>query len=162
MMVAMMRKPLAFFLCLCLLIGISACGGGTESTPSPTTPAKANTPANPETEIPAATPETEQPQNSSTPSGGKILVAYFSLAGEQYEVGVIEKGNTEIVAEMIAEATVADTYKIESTTEYPATYDGLLDISRQEESDPPEIAGTLPDLTPYDTILCDLFLAQGR
>lgn len=31
-----------------------------------------------------------------------ILVAYFSLAGEQYEVGVIEKGNTQIVAEMIA------------------------------------------------------------
>ena len=148
----MMRKPLSLLLCLCLLLCISACGGGTESAPSPTTPAEANAPANPETEAPAAAPEADQSKDNASPSGSKILVAYFSLAGEQYEVGVIEKGNTEIVAEMIAEATGADTYKIESTTEYPTTYDGLLDVSRQEESDPPEIAGTLPDLAEYDTI----------
>ena len=34
---------------------------------------------------------------------GKSLVVYFSRTGEQDKVGVIEKGNTKIVAEMIAE-----------------------------------------------------------
>ena len=32
----------------------------------------------------------------------KTLVAFFSRAGENYAVGRIEKGNTHIVAEMIA------------------------------------------------------------
>lgn len=35
-------------------------------------------------------------------NSSKILVVYFSLANEQYEVGVIEKGNTEILAENAA------------------------------------------------------------
>ena len=97
--------------------------------------------------------ETEQEQSSEeTASGSSILVAYFSLAGEQYEVGVIEKGNTEIIAEMIADATGADTFKIESTEEYPTTYDGLLDISRKEEEDPPEIASTVDNMDEYDTV----------
>ena len=99
--------------------------------------------------------ETESEQSSDedeTSSGSTTLVAYFSLAGEQYEVGVIEKGNTEIVAEMIAEATGADIFKIESTTEYPTTYDELLDISRKEEEDPPEIMGTVENIEDYDTI----------
>ena len=46
------------------------------------------------------TPETEEKN---------VLVIYFSRTGEQYEVGEIDKGNTAIVAEMIAEETGADT-----------------------------------------------------
>lgn len=67
--------------------------------------------------------------------GTSILVAYFSLAGEQYGVGVIEEGNTAIIAKMIAEQTGADTFEIEAVNAYPETYDGLLEVSRQEMSD---------------------------
>ena len=35
----------------------------------------------------------------------KTLVVYFSKAGENYTVGNIKKGNTGIIAEMIAEET---------------------------------------------------------
>ena len=35
----------------------------------------------------------------------KTLVVYFSKAGENYTVGNIKKGNTHIIAEMIAEET---------------------------------------------------------
>nr|WP_298767965.1 hypothetical protein [uncultured Fibrobacter sp.] len=35
----------------------------------------------------------------------KILVAYYSRADENYGVGTITKGNTEIIAEMIAKKT---------------------------------------------------------
>ncbi len=82
----------------------------------------------------------------------QVLVAYFSLAGEQYEVGVIEKGNTQIVAEMVAEQTGADVFSIESTSDYPDTYDGLLEISREEQSNPPQIAGTVENMDDYNVV----------
>ena len=50
---------------------------------------------------------------------GRILVAYFSRAGENYSVGVIEKGNTAIVAETIAEQTGGDLFEIVPVNPYP-------------------------------------------
>lgn len=86
--------------------------------------------------------------------GNTMLVAYFSLAGEQYGVGVVEEGNTSIVAHLIAEQTGADLFEIEAVNPYPTTYDGLLDISRQEMADlaRPEIAGTVENMADYDTV----------
>lgn len=158
----MVKKLLSFLLCACLLLTVTACGGGgtTDSEPTGTEAPESSQPdasKQPESEPDKSTsPSENEPEQSAdegeTASGSNILVAYFSLTGEQYEVGVIEKGNTEIVAEMIADATGADTFKIESTEEYPTTYDGLLDISRKEEDDPPEIADTVDNMDDYDTI----------
>ena len=39
----------------------------------------------------------------------KALIIYFSRADENYDVGYIDKGNTEIVAEFVRELTGADT-----------------------------------------------------
>ena len=50
---------------------------------------------------PAAAEEAEAGQEG-TEASADTLVIYFSRTGEQYEVGVIDKGNTAIVAEMIA------------------------------------------------------------
>ncbi len=130
-----MKRILSAATALCLMAGMTACG-------SPARPSAAETPA----------PTPDEGLAEETTAGSHILVAYFSLANEQYEVGVIEMGNTEIVAEIIADATGADTFKIESTEEYPATYDGLLEVSRQEENDPPQIAGTVENMDGYDTI----------
>ena len=47
--------------------------------------------------------KTERTSDSDLTSGTKLLVVYFSRTGEQYNVGTIDKGNTAIVAEMIAE-----------------------------------------------------------
>lgn len=157
-----MKRLLSFLLCACLLLTVTACSGGGEanSEPAGTEAPESSQPdasQQPESEPDeSASPSENEPEQSAdegeTASGSNILVAYFSLAGEQYEVGIIEKGNTKIVAEMIADATGADTFKIESTTGYPTTYDGLLDISRKEEDDPPEIAGTVDNMDDYDTI----------
>ena len=83
-----------------------------------------------------------------------MLVAYFSLAGEQYGVGVVEEGNTSIIAHMIAEQTGADLFEIEPVTPYPTTYQGLLDVSQQEmrNNSRPEIADTVDNMEDYDTI----------
>lgn len=97
----------------------------------------------------------QQEENADTGASeeNSILVAYFSLADEQYEVGVIEKGNTQIIAEIIADQIGADTFSIESTVAYPTTYNGLLEVSREEGSNPPEIAGTVENMDDYSVIL---------
>ncbi len=85
----------------------------------------------------------------------RILVIYFSRTGEQYTVGVIDHGNTAIVAEMIAEKTGADLFEIlPEEDHYPKTYKELTDVAKKEQNDKarPAYAGDLPDLSNYDTV----------
>ena len=92
-----------------------------------------------------------QDENSSD-----ILVVYFSRTGEQYTVGVIDKGNTSIVADMIAEAAGADLFEILPEEDYyPYTYDALTDVAMQElraNARPAYQKEELPDLSQYSTI----------
>ena len=103
---------------------------------------------------PAAAEEAEAGQEE-TEASADTLVIYFSRTGEQYEVGVIDKGNTAIVAEMIAEQTGADLFEVlPADDHYPMTYDALTDVAKQEQNEKarPEYSGTLPDLSKYSTI----------
>ena len=52
----------------------------------------------------------------------KSLIIYFSRADENYAVGWIDKGNTEIVAEFVQELTDADMFKIEPAVPYAKDY----------------------------------------
>ena len=63
---------------------------------------------------------------------GKKLVVYFSHTGENYNVGVIEKGNTHIIADMIADATGADRFEIEPVTRYPRNYNECIAVAKKE------------------------------
>ena len=63
---------------------------------------------------------------------GRALVAYFSRAGENYSVGVVSKGNTAIVAELIAEQTGADLFEIVPAVPYPFDYEEMKIVSTQE------------------------------
>ena len=90
-----------------------------------------------------------------TGASSDTLVLYFSRTGEQYVVGVIDKGNTAIVAEMIAEQTGADLFEVlPADDHYPMTYDALTDVAKQEQNDNarPAYSGELPDLSKYSTI----------
>ena len=64
----------------------------------------------------------------------KILVAYFSRADENYSVGYIEKGNTEIIAEIIAEEVGGDLFHIERNTPYPAGYEDCKTVATAEKN----------------------------
>lgn len=93
--------------------------------------------------------------NTPAPAETDTLVIYFSRTGEQYVVGVIDKGNTAIVAEMIAEQTGADLFEVlPEDDHYPMTYDALTDVAKQEQTDKarPAYSGELPDLGGYSTI----------
>lgn len=62
----------------------------------------------------------------------KTLVAFFSRAGENYAVGHIEKGNTHILAEMIAAETGGDLFHIEPVTPYPDDYTECTEVAKRE------------------------------
>lgn len=95
-------------------------------------------------------------QNSNAESFDdmKILVAYFSLAGEQYDVGVIKEGNTSIIAKMIAQETNADIFEIKAETPYPTKHDELLDIARKEKNQNarPNFVDTVDNMDDYDIV----------
>ena len=62
----------------------------------------------------------------------KILVAYYSRTGENYGVGDIKKGNTEIIAEMIAKKTGGTLLHVEPAKEYPVKYDDCINVAKKE------------------------------
>ncbi len=72
-------------------------------------------------------------QNKEMKNDGKKLVVFFSHTGENYNVGFIEKGNTHIVADMIADATGADRFEIVPTKAYPVDYNECIEIAKKEK-----------------------------
>lgn len=88
----------------------------------------------------------------------RVLLAYFSRPGENlwYEGHrVLEVGNTEILATMIQERIGCDVFRIVPTEPYPWDYNGTVarNLREQEQDARPAIAGELPDLSAYTTLL---------
>ena len=98
--------------------------------------------------------ETPLAETNAPVAANNILIAYFSRAGENYSVGYIEKGNTEIVAEMIAEQTGGTLFQIQPVTPYPEGYEDTKVIAtRENESNArPAIANKVENMESYDTI----------
>ena len=85
---------------------------------------------------------------------GKKLVVFFSHTGENYNVGYIEKGNTHIIADMIADATGADRFEIIPEKEYPKDdYNECIEIAKKEKQSNarPAIKGDV-NIEGYDII----------
>ena len=84
----------------------------------------------------------------------KILVAYFSRAGNEYSVGNITKGNTKIIAEIIANKTGADIFEIKPEKNYPVDYDECTKIASREKAMKarPKFIGNVENFSDYDTI----------
>ena len=153
---------LAILLCAVLLISLAACAdsgsAGKTSGPTGSTAGKESSPELKQTEPESDPGEPTEPASAPqepTGSDSTILVVYFSRTGEQYTVGVIDKGNTAIVAEMIAEQTGADLFEVMPADDhYPMTYDELTDMAKREQDEKarPAYAGSLPDLSQYDTV----------
>ena len=85
--------------------------------------------------------------------GGKLLVVFFSHAGDNYAVGNIEVGNTKIVADYIAELTGADQFEIVTHKYDGMAYTPLINMATEERKNGelPEYEGDV-DLAPYDTV----------
>ena len=102
----------------------------------------------------AETPADTEAEQQTDTDGTNILVAYFSRADENYNVGTIDIGNTQIIAEYIASEVGADSFHIETVTPYPADYDDCCDVAKQELADKarPEIQGGVENMEQYDIV----------
>lgn len=85
------------------------------------------------------------------------LIAYFSRAGNNYVSGAIQNlvvGNTEVAAEMIAELTGADLFKIEPVVPYSSDYSACIEEAKQDlkRNARPELKAYLENVDRYDTI----------
>ena len=81
----------------------------------------------------------------------KSLIIYFSRADENYAVGYIDKGNTEIVAEFVQELTGADMFKVEPEVPYAKDYNTCIKEAKQRIGNAP-VKTKLTDISAYDTI----------
>ena len=80
----------------------------------------------------------------------KSLIIYFSRAGENYEVGYIDKGNTEVVAEIVKELTGSDIFKVEPAVPYSKEYLKCLEEAQDRIGNAP--VKELPNITNYELI----------
>ncbi|WP_405632824.1 hypothetical protein OG933_42920 [Streptomyces sp. NBC_00016] len=108
----------------------------------------------------AASKSTERPASTGSPGspGKRVLLAYFSRAGENYFYGGrtdLEVGNTEVLARMIGERIECDLHRIEAVDPYPDDYDETVarNVREQEADARPAIANLPSSLERYDTVL---------
>ena len=139
-----MKRIIAILMALALLAALVGCSAGNSTKESTAPAATATAQAD---DAKASVPEKT--------SGSRSIVVYFSRTGEQYGVGVIDKGNTAIVADMIVEQTGADSFEIlPKTDSYPTTYKELTDVAKEEQNQNarPAIKDTVPNFDQYDTV----------
>lgn len=88
-------------------------------------------------------PELTESEQSTVQDSSSSLVVYFSWSG-----------NTENVANAIAEQTGADVFEIVPKEAYIDDYNALLDIASEEKENGarPAITGSIEDITQYDII----------
>lgn len=147
-----MKRIIALLTALLLLAALVGC--------SPNNKAKDNAASTEDATVQRAETNTDKTaetkaDNIENSSNRKSLVVYFSRTGEQYGVGVINKGNTAIAADMIIEQTGADSFEIlPKNDNYPMTYKELTDVAKEEQNQNarPEIASPPANLDSYDTV----------
>ena len=81
----------------------------------------------------------------------KSLIIYFSRADENYAVGYIDKGNTEIAAEFVSELTGADMFKVEPAVPYAKDYNTCIKEAKERIGNAP-VKGKPTDVSGYDTV----------
>lgn len=160
----MKKRIFGFLLPLMMLFTFTACSDNGQASSGSTTNnasqqssstvefdhSDASDHANSENSIPNDLSDTD----TDTEIGSKILVAFFSRADENYGVGYIEKGNTHIIADMIAEEVGADSFEIVRVTPYPEEYDACTDEAKAEKNANarPELTEKVDNFGDYDTV----------
>ncbi|WP_043677590.1 flavodoxin [Streptomyces xylophagus] len=105
-----------------------------------------------------AAPEASERTGATSSSGKRILLAYFSRAGENYYNGGrtdLKTGNTEVLARMISEHIECDVHRIEAADAYSDDYDATVarNVREQDADARPAIANPLSSIDRYDVVL---------
>ena len=88
----------------------------------------------------------------------KILIAYFSHAGQNYSHGSIrnlEIGNTEVVAKKLHAMIESDLFYIDTVKKYPDDHMKKIAIAKQEyeENARPELTARVKNMDEYETVI---------
>ena len=85
----------------------------------------------------------------------KAIIIFFSRAGENYNVGTVDVGNTEMIVNYLKQVTNITSFKINPETDYPTNYQEMVTLAQNEKSSNarPSIKDPLTDISKYDTIL---------
>ena len=107
----------------------------------------------------------------------RVLVVFLSRAGENYHVGLpregsasaayagyIEKGNTAIMAAVIADLTGSDLFELQTVTPYPEDYASMLRVAQEEiDTDArPALAANVENMADYDVVFIGYPIWHGR
>lgn len=129
----------------------------------PTGAAATSTP----TATPTLNPPTPTASPTENPAKSRVLLAYFSRAGENYYYGErthLDVGNTEVAAGMIRQLIGCDIHRIEPADAYPDDYEETVDRNHQEQeaNARPAILNGLTSISSYDIVLLGSPIWGGR
>lgn len=143
-----MKKLLFILCCLFGTLPLMSCSG---DEPEEITPGNPNTENGNNGNDNGDQDDGNEPE---TPQNGKILIVYFSRAGENWNVGYVNRGNTAVMADYIKELTGGDVFEIEPETPYPTDYQEMLQVSNHEAETNarPAIKNKLENLDQYDIV----------
>lgn len=84
----------------------------------------------------------------------KVLIVFFSHAGENYNVGNIKVGNTKLVADKIQKVTGGDEFEIVADKNYDLPYNDLVNVAKEEteKGEKPSFKGEIKNIDDYDTV----------
>lgn len=96
--------------------------------------------------------KSNEPMNAN--NGEKVLIVFFSHAGENYGVGNIEVGNTKLVVDEIRRVTGGTEFEIVAEKSYDMPYDALTKLAQEEAAnhEKPAYKGDVEHLDQYDTV----------
>ncbi|MCQ4636509.1 flavodoxin [Anaerovorax odorimutans] len=139
-------------LCLCtllLIVSLAACGGGTDQGDT-------------------GSGSNQETAEKIEGSGGSVLIAYFTRAGNIEETGDVDAttsasinlrdgkyvGNTELLARWIQEEVGGELSLIQVAEPYSADYDQTVERGQQEkdENARPKLASKVENMESYDTV----------
>ena len=94
----------------------------------------------------------------------KAIIIFFSRAGENYNVGTVDVGNTEMIVNYLKQVTNITSFKINPETDYPTNYQEMVTLAQNEKSSNarPSIKDPLTDISNYDTILLGYPIWHGN
>lgn len=163
-----MKKAFIFITLLAMLSGMTACGNDTSDSQSEDssiqTEASTTENESSETTVIEESEINSDVVNESVEKNSKILICYFSFpetdstdassGASRVVVDGEMKGAMQYMAEIIADSTGGDMFRIETVQQYPGTHEPLVDQAADEKADStrPELSTHIENLDDYDTI----------
>ena len=93
-------------------------------------------------------------KNEQVMNKGKVLIVFFSHAGENYSVGNVKVGNTMLVADEIQKLTGGDMFEVVAEKSYDMPYNELIKVAQEEanQNEKPAFKGEVKNINEYDTV----------